>query len=121
MFYVTVINAEKLQKKWKLAFSETGIMEEFLTGIRYADVALSPDDYSELRLDTEYNPIGLRVVYKDKEVGEITGYFDNNAHLVLEIELDDGSELLIPDVEPFVTSKDKTHCYVTCLDEFPRV
>ena len=86
-------------------------------------VTVMIDDEEFVQLDEEnqyFNPIGMKVIWNEKEVATIKDFFYNGAHDVYEIEMDDKKIVLIPDVENFVTETNTVERYIKVinLDQF---
>jgi len=67
-----------------------------------------------------FDPVGMKVIWNDLEVGEIKDFFYNGAHDVYEIQMSDKRMILIPDVDSFVkeTNIDERFINVVDLDQF---
>ncbi|MCL2064494.1 MAG: hypothetical protein FWG98_08985 [Candidatus Cloacimonetes bacterium] len=49
-----------------------------------------------------FDPIGMRVFWESKDIGQIKDFFYNGAHYVYEIKLEDARLVLVPDVDAFI-------------------
>jgi len=107
-----------------IGIKDEDLLEE-LTGIESVRLALDEEDIN--LIDDEsvyYDPVGMKVIWKDEEVGVIKDFFYNGAHYVYEIELGAGSwelgAVLIPDVDAFVieTNVDERFIRIVDLDQF---
>jgi ribosomal 30S subunit maturation factor RimM len=86
-------------------------------------VSIDEDEINQLDDETTYyDPIGMKVSWNSKEVGEIIHFFNNGAHYVYEIQLYDYDKqvVLIPDVDDFVieTNTEERFISVRDLDKF---
>ena len=115
------------------------LLEE-LIGVESVRLALDEEDINLIDdASIYYDPIGMKVIWKDEEVGVIKDFFYNGAHYVYEIEelsvdsfqLSVDSEhvtapssklqsILIPDVDAFVveTNVEERFIRVVELDQF---
>ena len=116
-----------------IGIKDEDLLEE-LTGIESVRLALDEEDIN--LIDDEsvyYDPVGMKVIWKDEEVGVIKDFFYNGAHYVYEIELLENvvaipcgcpssklQSILIPDVDAFVieTNVEERFIRVVDLDQF---
>ena len=56
---------------------------------------------------------GFRVIFEDKEIGEVLDVLNNPAHQILELKVQSGS-LLVPFVDEFVENVDHEKGFITC-------
>jgi len=69
-------------------------------------LALHPKDYMEMaNEDNEPSIIGRKAVYKGDIIGIIEGYSGYSPLKILQISLNNGEELLVPDVQNYVEKK----------------
>jgi ribosomal 30S subunit maturation factor RimM len=101
-------------------------LREELLDIDSVKIALDEDDINLIDDDSiYYDPIGMKVIWNDKEVAVIKDFFYNGAHYVYEIVLltidsFTGRVVLIPDVDAFVveTNVEERFIRVVDLDQF---
>lgn len=76
-------------------------------------IALSKNDIDQLRIASEQIPVSDMVInYQQEIIGELLEIFDNNAHEVLVVKLKSGKEIMIPNVDYFVTGTKKNQIFV---------
>lgn len=120
--YVTVKCVETTDdKKSYIQFTDSEIEDE-IKSVNTVYVSLDKDEIESLDDSGEYfDPVGMKVVWREKEVAIIKDFFFNGAHDVYEIQMFDSDKLvLIPDVEAFVTETniDGNFIRVIDLDQF---
>ncbi len=99
VFYVTICERMEKDQKILVRFAEDGIEAERRLH-KETIVAVDPVDLEGD--DTLDHLLGFKVIFEEQDLGEVRGYFHNNAQYVLEIEMPNGSELLVPFVEHYV-------------------
>ena len=99
VFYVTICERKVEDQKVLVRFAEDGVEAERRLH-KETIVAIDPVDLAED--DGLDYLLGYKVIFAEQDLGEVRDYFHNNAQYVLEIELPDGSELLVPFVERYV-------------------
>ena len=102
VFYVTICERKVKDQKILVRFAEDGIEAERRLH-KETIVAIDPVDLEDD--DTLDYLLGYRVIFKEQDLGEVRDYFHNNAQYVLEIEMPDGSELLVPFVDRYVQAE----------------
>ena len=113
--YVSLLDLTLSGSRLKGRFQEQGLIRE----LRRAEkvwLAIDIDTYESL-VEPEDELVGFALYDRDKRIGVITGVFNNTAHDVLVITLDeDEKSIMIPDVPDFVVSKDYPGKRVTVQD-----
>ncbi|HAN41242.1 MAG TPA: hypothetical protein DCQ12_04945 [Candidatus Cloacimonas sp.] len=99
VFYVTICERKVKDQKILVRFAEDGIEAERRLH-KETIVAIDPVDMEED--ETLDYLLGYKVIFAEQDLGEVRNYFHNNAQYVLEIEMPDGSELLVPFVDHYV-------------------
>jgi ribosomal 30S subunit maturation factor RimM len=110
----------KKQKKYQISISDKNLYEEVINS---QNVVLAIENRELEKIEDllgYFDPVGMKVIWNDIEVATIKGYFSNGAHDVYELQLENGKEILIPDVEAFVieTNIKKRYIKVVDLDQF---
>ena len=117
--------------KATIKIDDDDLLEELLAE-ESVNVCIDEDEINSLDEDNEYfDPIGMKVIWNEQDVGVIKYFFYNGAHDVYEIELHSDKNaiqeakskqklVLIPDVEAFVkeTNIEKGFIKVVDLDQF---
>ena len=88
---------------------------------KYVNLYLDEAEINELDDQNIYfDPLGMKVIWQEREVATIKDFFYNGAHDVYEIEMSDHRLVLIPDVESFVieTNIEERFIRVVNLDQF---
>lgn len=106
VFFVTVVETKTVNKRDYLRFKEDGIAEECMTTAKVI-VALAEEDLPELEEDEVKSLFGFKVQYESALIGEVADAMINPMQSVLIIALDDGRELLVPNVEHYVDMIDR--------------
>ena len=99
VFFVTISDRDISDRKLRLKFAEDGIAEERKLHHEVILALHSEEDEAEEPEEL----MGYTVVFQDREVGQVTDYFHNNAQYVLVLTAPDGAELMIPLVDHFVS------------------
>jgi len=101
----------------KIKIIESDIVSEIINS---ADVklALSQEDIDELRIKSDLIPSGIiEIFYLNKKIGTLTEIFNNNAHDILVVELNNGKEIMIPDVDRYIIASDTEKIFVTDIED----
>ena len=96
-------------------------LKDELSKEKSVNIALDEDEINSIDDENMYfDPVGMKVLWNEQEVATIKDFFFNGAHDVYEIEMNDKSLILIPDVEAFVieTNTDERFIKVVDLDQF---
>jgi len=107
VFYVTVAETKVFGKHAYLRFKEDGIAEEVT---KYANVviALPEEDLSDSEEEKGLSSLyGYKVRFQNTDIGSISHAIVNPMQAVFSIELNDGRELLVPNVEHYISRIDK--------------
>lgn len=107
VFFVTVVRVKSFGKRTYLCFQEDGIAEEMT---RHANVviALAKEDLNAAADDKDVRSLfGYAVGYKDEVIGILSGAMVSSMQAVFVIELNDGRELMVPNVDKYVVQIDK--------------
>jgi ribosomal 30S subunit maturation factor RimM len=116
VFFVTVADRKTTGKRLYYSFLEDGIAEECAKSSKIL-VALAPEDVAEQEKDDPVKGLfGYKVLYKNIEIGSVSDAMVNPMQSVLVIELNDGRELLVPNVETYVRSIDKKNRIIQMLN-----
>ena len=103
--------------KDKIKIIESDMVSEIINS---ADVklALSQDDIDELRTKSGLILPGImEIFYHQKKIGTLIEIFNNNAHDILVVELNDGKEIMIPYVDRFIINSDNSKIFVTNIED----
>lgn len=102
VFYVSISDTKLTDKKQWIRFKEDGVIEERRLH-KEALVAIDPEilDNQAEELDIY---LEAPVIYQGKPIGSLRSFFYNGAQYVLEIEMEDGRELLVPLVDYYLVS-----------------
>ncbi len=107
VFYVTVVETKTFGQRSYLRFKEDGIAEECKKHAKVI-IALAEEDLPDLKEGNEVlSLIDFKVQYLDTVIGEIMDVMLNSMQAVFIITLNDGRELLVPNVEQYVYLTDK--------------
>jgi len=109
VFFVTVAETKTVGQRIYLRFREDGIAEE---SKKHANVtiALAEEDLRGFDDNSEAVSVtGYRVHFEDKVIGMVADVMINPMQSVLIIDLEDGRELLVPNVTHYVQAIDNTH------------
>ncbi|MFO7660054.1 MAG: hypothetical protein R6V77_04000 [Candidatus Cloacimonadaceae bacterium] len=102
VFFVTVVKTKTFGKRTYLSFKEDGIAEEMT---RHANVvvALAKEDLTDTDDESEVSSLfGYKVSFDGVEIGHLSGAMVSSMQSVFVIELLDGRELMVPNVEMYV-------------------
>ncbi len=102
VFLVKIRESKTIEGKTHLRFEEPEVPQE-VSCVRDVRVMLSPDAVEA----DEDDLTGWTVMVSDQAFGEVTGMFFNGAHWVLEVELPDGAEVLVPLAGDWIASRDE--------------
>ena len=97
------------EKRLKLRFLETEVTEEAAQsgGVR---VTLPKSDLVKFHRDADFiNPVGMKVVFNKKELGNVIDFFNNSVQDILIVMTTENKEIMIPDVDYYVINKDKSN------------
>ena len=113
--YVTidkVIGGNKL----KIRFEETEVTKDAAKSGK-VQVMLSSDDMEEViaQHDSE-NDIDKFVIFKNHKIGKVIDIFETLAHEIHIVKLTHGKEIMIPDVEFYISKKDKQNIFVKNIE-----
>ena len=102
--------------KLKIRFDETEVTKEASKAGK-VQVMLSPDDMEEViaQHDSE-SDIDKFVIFKNHKIGKVVDIFETLAHEIHIVKLSDGKEIMIPDVEFYISKKDKQNIYVKNIE-----
>ncbi len=107
VFFVTVVETKTVNKRDYLRFKEDGIAEECRTTAKVI-VALAEEDLEEFEDEDDVKSLfGFKIHFQDAIIGTIADAMINPLQSVLIIALEDGRELLVPNVEHYVYSIDR--------------
>ncbi len=99
-----------------LDFEDQDLVNEILKEDQIS-VYLDETEINSLDKDNVYyDPIGMKVIWENEKVAEITDFFFNGAHYVYELEMYDKRKILIPDVDSFVIFTDISNHTITVKD-----
>ncbi len=106
VFYVTLDKIKFHQNKFYLRFVEDGIIEE-LENFRKPRVMIEKEFYYQSEGDTEYHRVTeYKVSFKGEEIGIVEEIWEDGFQDRLIVVLNDGRDVIIPDVEQYVERKD---------------
>ena len=113
--YVTidkVIGGNKL----KIRFEETEVTKEAAEHGK-VQVMLSDEDMEEVlaKHDSE-SDIGKYVIFQNQNIGFVVDILITPAHNILIVVLSDETEIMIPDVEFYISKKDKQNIFVKNIE-----
>jgi ribosomal 30S subunit maturation factor RimM len=107
VFFVTVAESRTVGKKTWLRFKEDGVTEETK---KHANVLIALPE-SDLTEDNEAEILsdlyGFSVTYQGDVIGSLSYAIQNTMQAILVIGLNDGRELLVPNVPEYVTQVDR--------------
>jgi len=107
VFYVTVVETKTVGQRSYLRFKEDGINEECKKTAKVI-VALAEDDLQNVVTEEDdRNLTGFKVHFQDSILGEVSDVMLNPMQSVLIITLNDGRELLVPNVSHYVDNIDR--------------
>ncbi len=105
--FVTISKKKKVDGKFYLSFQDDDIYPELVNEMN-VQIQIPSDLIQKLSLDAQgFNPIDYKVVFEDKEIGEIIDYWDNSGQSVFVIDYLQEKEILVPHVDYFLVSIDK--------------
>jgi ribosomal 30S subunit maturation factor RimM len=82
------------------------------------EIALSQDDIDTLRINSGQIPVShMVIIHKQEKIGDLIEIFDNNAHEILVVKLNNGKEIMIPNVEYFVAGTEKNRIIVRNIED----
>jgi len=117
----TDLNTQKgKQTGGSVTFNDQDLLQE-LSSEKSVTVCLDEDEIARIDDIVGYfDPTGMSVIWNDERVATIKGFFYNGAHDVYELQMVDGKQVLIPDVEAFVieTNPEERFIRVKDLDQF---
>ena len=102
VFLVTIRDRKSFGGKEYIAFEEPEVPEE-VRQVRQVRVCLAPEALPE----DDDDVMGWVVTDGGTLLGEVTDVFYNGAHLVLEVRLQDGGDVLLPDVADWIAARDE--------------
>ncbi len=105
VFFVTVRKRKTAGNRLYFSFLEDGIAEEYKKS-KQVTVALPQDDF-ESPAETLSVYDGFTVYSGEEKMGKVISIMENYLQNILVVELNDGRELLVPDVPHYVQSVDK--------------
>ena len=102
--------------KLKIRFDETEVTKEAAKAGK-VQVMLSNTDVEEViaQLDSE-SDIDKFVIFKNHKIGKVVDIFETLAHEIHIVKLSDGKEIMIPDVEFYISKKDKQNVFVKNIE-----
>ncbi|HPM00858.1 MAG TPA: hypothetical protein PK816_01770 [Candidatus Cloacimonadota bacterium] len=117
--YVTVKKAKLIQGKWYIKFAEPELMLE-MNGQTNMLIAIDTEELSVIDDEDYYEPVGMKVISQDEEVGVIIDWFSNNAQDIFVVKDIEGNEIMIPDVPYYVEKTDIENqvIYVRNIEQF---
>ncbi|MBN2829397.1 MAG: hypothetical protein JXR56_03635 [Candidatus Cloacimonetes bacterium] len=104
VFYVTLDKIKQYQGKLYLKFIEDGIVEE-LEIVQKALVLIEKEQYQEIE-GQSISLIDYTVIFREQEIGTVQEIMEDSFQDRIIVELFDGKEVIIPDVEHFISKKD---------------
>jgi ribosomal 30S subunit maturation factor RimM len=108
VFFVTVVETKTVGSRDYVRFLEDGVAEECKTTSKIT-VAMTEEDLMEFEDEDDVtNLFGYKVHFNDAIIGEVTDAMINPMQSVLIIALEDGSELLVPDVDYYIEAVNNT-------------
>lgn len=114
--YVKVEKIAKRDNKLFFRIQDKDVADE-LTNQAETLIAVDPETLEGWQ-DEEglYDPIGMQVIWKEQVIGEVTDWFNNGAQDVFVITLNNGNEIMIPDVEVYITEIDTETRRILCQE-----
>jgi ribosomal 30S subunit maturation factor RimM len=112
------IDLQKIIKEDRatVTINDTDVLKE-VSNHESVRVCLDESEINDLDDDSiYYDPVSMRVIYEGEDVGEICHFFFNGAHYVYELKMNDGKEVLIPDVERYVIETDTEERFIKVVD-----
>ncbi len=118
--YVKVKRLAKRDNKLYFRLEDSDIYEEL---INQSDILIGLDPETIDKWEESegyYDPLGMEVFYQDELIGKVIDWFNNGAQDVFVIELNNGKEIMIPEVEEFIDRIDteKKWIYTKAIDDF---
>jgi ribosomal 30S subunit maturation factor RimM len=113
VFFVTVEQTKSSGPRQYFRFREDGIAEERAKFAK-VELAIAQEDLQEFITESPVKSlIGFNAEYKGAVIGSVSDAMINPLQSVLVIERQDGSELLVPNVDQYVKSISHKHAKVT--------
>lgn len=107
VFFVTVVKTKTVGKRTYLSFKEDGIAEEMTRHAKVV-VALAPEDLTDKKDGTDVSSLfGYIVSFKGEDIGLLSGAMVSSMQAVFVVELNNGKELLVPNVDEYVVQIDR--------------
>lgn len=107
VFYVTVFETKTFGKQAYLRFREDGIDEEAKKHSNVV-IALPAEDLADAEDEDDVSLLfGFQASFAGEEIGVVSRALVSPMQAVLIIELNDGRELLVPNVEKYVSKIDR--------------
>jgi len=95
------------EKRLKLRFLETDVTEEAADAGSVC-VALPESELVKFNREADFiDPVGMKVVINQKELGNVIDFFNNSVQDILIVKTTENKEIMIPDVDYYVVNKDK--------------
>ncbi|MDP8233106.1 MAG: hypothetical protein P9L91_10635 [Candidatus Zophobacter franzmannii] len=106
VFYVTLDKVKQYQGKLYLKFVEDGIFDELKLN-RKPRVMIEKEQYYQMEGDANYTRVtDYTVIFREQEIGTVQDIMEDSFQDRLIVILNDGKEVIIPDVDYFITKKD---------------
>jgi len=117
---VRLVTLDKVSeaKEIYLSFLEKEIIAEIKSSVSVEMMITRNDMKTINKQDTDYDPVGKIVVFEGRKIGVISDVFFNNAQDVLVIKLEDGKEIMVPDVAEFVLCKESDTIFMQKIKDF---
>ncbi len=116
VFYVTLDKIKLHQNKFYLRFVEDGILEE-LESFKRPRLMIEKELYYQTEGDEEYHRVtDYKVFFKGEEIGTVEEIWEDGFQDRLIVILNDGKEVIIPDVEQYVVRKDHKEKSIYLVD-----
>ena len=114
--YVT-INKVIGENKLKIRFEEAEVIKQAAKAGK-VQVMLPETDMEEIiaQHDSE-SDIDKFVIFKNHQIGKVRDILETLAHEINVVMLTDGKEIMIPDVEFYISKKDKQNIFVRNIEE----
>ncbi|HNW99830.1 MAG TPA: hypothetical protein PLE74_03555 [Candidatus Cloacimonadota bacterium] len=108
VFYVTIDRLREEGKKIFLHFVEDGVIDA-LKNAGITELAYPRDDLRRTGAleEDESDPTDMKAMFEGQMIGMIEDYFDNPGQRVLILTLNDGKEIMIPEVDAFIERIDE--------------
>ena len=101
------------EKRFKLRFLETDVTEEAADagGVR---VTIPESDLVKFNREADFvDPVGMKVIFNKKELGNVINFFNNSVYDILIVETGEKKEIMIPDVDKYVIEKNAENDTIT--------